>query len=310
MPRIDAHVHYAGEHSDALALLEELDLKLINISVAHGRRGPWREWSDRFRALADRNPDRFAWCASFDLPGFEDPDYVDRMIEGLERDFAAGAVACKVWKHIGMELKDPGGQAFMVDDPLIEPIFAHLEKTGRTLLMHMADPIRFWQTPGGPAAGKHMPSHRDIIAARDRVIARHPKLRVVGAHVGSLSHDLGEVARRFDRYPNFAVDTSARLSFLARQDSETVRAFFIKYSDRILWGTDIVKAFPIDQPAPEREPILRRVREIYRHAFLYYESDAVVPIHEKDFRVPGLGLPEDVLEKFYATNARTWYPGL
>ena len=319
MKRIDAHLHFVAEHPEALAVLDELDLKIHNITVA-GSRESWRTTKQRYHALASARPDRFAWCTAFDVPGFNDPDYVDRAIEGLKQDFADGAVSCKIAKGIGMRVKDPSGRYFMVDDPLWTPILEWLTREQRPVVIHVADPIGLWQRPNDPdQAGNRkdstydiseMPSHAEIIAARDRVLARHPKLRVIGAHIGSQSHDLPAVAERLDRFDNFAVDTSARLSFIARQDSAMVREFFLRYADRILWGTDIVKTVGDDMPDDERVPLLDRVREIYRHAFLYYESADVVPIHERDFSTRGLGLPPDVLEKFYVANAERWIPGL
>ena len=319
MTRIDAHLHYAGQHPEAIALLEDLDLKAHNICIA-GYRDSWRQEQQRYRALAQAHPRRYAWCTAFDVPGFDDPHYVDRVIENLAQDFADGAVACKVAKGIGMRLKDPSGRYFMVDDPLWTPIFEWLAREARPVVMHVADPISVWQRPKDPQAATEgmththaapdMPSHAAIIAARDRVLARHPALRVIGAHIGSQSHDLPAVAERLDRFDNYAVDTSARLSYIARQDSAKVRQFFLRYADRILWGSDIVKTVPADMPDAERTPLLERLREIYRHAFLYYESAGEVPVHERDFRTQGLALPRDVLERFYAGNAKRWIPGL
>ena len=63
------------------------------------------------------------------------------------------------------------------------------------------------------------------------MLANNPKLRVVGCHLGSMEADVGEIAQRFDRYPNFAVDTAARVVSLMMQPPEKVRTFLIKYQD-------------------------------------------------------------------------------
>lgn len=306
--RIDAHVHFIGEHPEAIALLEELDLKAHNVCVAANHRGSWRQRQQQFRDLAKTAPLRYAWTTTFDPPGFDDPSYVERVIEGLSRDFADGALACKIWKNIGLEVRRPTGEPFMVDDPLWTPILEWLENQGRTLIMHLADPIKLWQQPGGLPAGT--PSQAEILAAGERVIARHGRLRIIGAHIGSQDHDLAAVAKRLDAYPNYAIDTAARLSYLAHHDSGEVRDLFLRCPDRILWGTDIVKTVGRDMPAAERKPLLDRLREIYRHAFLYYESCDEVPVHERGFSVRGLALPPGVLEQFYCTNAKRWIPGL
>jgi hypothetical protein len=99
---IDAHIHYGDDAPALLALLEQFDLKLLNICVAEDAHGHWRSQAETYRRLAQTYPQRFAWCTSFDLPRFDDPGYAEEVIAGLDADFAAGAIACKVWKNIGM----------------------------------------------------------------------------------------------------------------------------------------------------------------------------------------------------------------
>jgi hypothetical protein len=97
MQKIDAHIHYYGDHPDCLQLLERLDIKLLNICFVQHSQDPWRSQADLYQKLAAQAPRRFAWCTSFDLPRFDDPNYVDKVIAGLQQDFAAGAIACKIW---------------------------------------------------------------------------------------------------------------------------------------------------------------------------------------------------------------------
>ena len=82
------------------------------------------------------------------------------------------------------------------------------------------------------------PVKEAILTARDRVLARYPKLRVVGCHLGSDEDDLDRLAKRLDAYPNFAVDTAARVRYFARGDRDQVRQFLTRYQDRILYATD------------------------------------------------------------------------
>ncbi|HXF62214.1 MAG TPA: amidohydrolase family protein, partial [Caldilineaceae bacterium] len=223
---IDAHIHYADDAPEFLGLLDELDLKLLNICFVHDEATPWHPQADLYRSMTEQRPDRFAWCTSFDLPIPGDIGFAERAIRSLEADFAAGAVACKVWKNIGMGVRRADGSCLMVDDPLFDPVFDYLAAADRTLLMHIAEPLACWQPldPAGPHYNYYrdnpqwhmynrpdMPSHAELIAARDRVLEKHPNLRIVGAHLASLEYDVDEVAARLDRYPNFAVDMSARL---------------------------------------------------------------------------------------------------
>jgi predicted TIM-barrel fold metal-dependent hydrolase len=321
---IDAHIHFAAGHPDCGRLLERLDVLAVNVCVPRDSVGGWRDQATAYRALAASAPRRFAWCTAFDLPRFDDPHYADRVVEGLAADIAAGAVACKIWKNIGMEVRRPDGAFFMVDDPLLDPILDYLQDQGLTLLTHIGEPLACWLPldPASPHYGYynahpqwHMlgrvdfPSHADLIAARDRMVSRHPGLRVVGAHLGSLEYDVAEVAARLDRYPNFAVDTSARVRDLAVQNPAPVRSFLERYPDRVLFGTDMVMTGDFGAMEPgERVAALARMEERYAAERRYFEATGRVRLIDRD--VEALGLREQVLRRLYEDNARLWYPRL
>lgn len=325
MRRIDAHIHFCGDTDAAVRGLKELDLKLLNICVA-GRPGRgWREKAGHYRMLADKHPGTYAWCTSFDLPDFQEPGYAKRVIEELDADFThGGAVAVKGWKNIGMEVRKPDGSFLQIDDEIFTPVFEWLERNGRSVLLHMAEPLACWRPleDNKPHCGYyrahpewHMynkpeyPSHETIMAARDRLLARHPKLRIVGAHLGSLEYDVDEIAKRFDAYPNFAVDTSARLWDLVLQPTEKVRAFLRKYADRVLHGTDLVRNDLFSTvDAKKAESNLNELREETAAAERYYAGTDVFTY--RGSQVQGLGLPGDIVEKLFKTNARAWYPEL
>lgn len=311
MRLIDAHVHYSATTPATRELPVKLDVKCLNVCVAV--KG-WREKRQTlYRELARTYPERYAWCTTFDLPDFT-ADYAQRVIEGLERDFADGAIGCKIWKNVGMELKDSAGRYVQCDDPLFDPIYAHLAERGRTLLAHIAEPLACWRPldPESPHYGYYrdypewhmagrtdVPTHEQLMAARDRVLEKHPKLRVVGAHLGSLEYSLEEIAARLDRYPNFAVDSSARLGDIAMKPREKLLEFFDRYQDRLLWGTDVILASDANLPW---------TRECYAMEQAFFETDERVRVGAKEYQ--GLALPERILKKFYITNAQRWYPGL
>ena len=326
MQRIDAHLHLLGDDGATLALLDRLDLGLINVCVA--LEADWRDRGgcsvQKYRALAETRPDRYAWVTSFDVPRASDRDYGEKVIAGIDEDLALGAVGVKVWKNIGMEARKEDGGFILVDDPLFEPIFRHLETVGTTLLMHIADPIACWRplceenphveyyraNPQWHLHGRpEYPSHEQLIAARDRVVARHPRLRVVGAHLGSLEHDLPAVARRLEAYPNFAVDLSSRIVDLLRYDSDVVRRFLIRYADRVLFGTDVGgPRFLSEFTAEERTRQLNSWERNWRDGFSYFETSG--PVNMAGTTAPGLGLPAAVVERLFLHNALHWYPAL
>jgi len=324
VPVIDAHAHMAADEAPALSLLAELDVRALNISLGLDDSGRWRAASDfgadRFRELARVHRDRFAWCTSFDLPGLSDPTYAERVIAGLERDLAAGAVACKVWKNVGMELRDRNGDFVLLDHPVFEPVFRYLEQRCVPLIVHVGEPRACWlpldeRSPHYDYYREHpewhmhgrseAPSWEALLAARDRVLARHPKLRVVGAHLGSVEHDLVDLGRRLDRFPNLAVDTAGRLLDLAVQDPGKVRAFFKRYSDRILFGTDICLPRALSEmDADEKKRSLEQIAASYALAFAYYASRERLVAGRHTFH--GIALAEAEKRRFFSSNAMTW----
>ena len=324
MDRIDAHIHLAGDDDATRAMLEEIGIFALNICVATG---DWRETvHPRFRSLAASHPDRYAWCTSFDLP---DPDgegrsYAERVIAALKDDLRDGAVAVKAWKNIGMELRRADGSWVMIDDPLFDPIYEFLARESVPMVMHIGEPLACWQPldersphytyyrdhPQWHLHGRaDVPSHAELVAARDRVLAKHPELRVVGAHLGSLEYDVAEVAARLDRYPNFAVDISARLGDLMRQRASDVADFLTRYADRVIFGTDLVFRQPLsslDEAA--RDQTHATIRSTYDAYFRYLESHGRVEFARQSS--PGLGLADDVVTRITSTTARTWFPAL
>jgi hypothetical protein len=323
---IDAHIHCPDSSTELMSLLEEFDLQLLNICFAADYDDDWRSQRDTYSSLQHQFPDRYAWITTVDLPpvqepGFDGEQYASDAIASLQQDFKRGAVGCKLWKNIGMSVRRADGSFLMIDDPLFTPLFEYLAAGNHTLLMHMAEPLACWQPldERSPHYGYyrdnpewHMfnrpdyPSHTKLIAARDRVVEQHPNLRIVGAHLASLEYDVDEVAARLDRYPNFAVDISARLGDLALQDSDKVAGFFEAYQDQILFGTDVVLRGNLSDA--QREDAVKKLRQTYEVHFAYLETEE--PLIIRGLETTGLGLPDLVLEKIYRANALQWYPVL
>ena len=253
---IDAHAHVFVNDPAFVAFLKRLNLHILNICVVvqHGRGYDEAAPPNRTaREILHSTEGRAAWCSTFDPQDFEKPGFAEHSIQILNETFAEGAVAVKIWKAIGMDLKKRDGSYLMADDPVFSPIYADIAAHNRTLIAHLAEPTSCWQppnpdspdygyynnTPSGTCSATRTTRRRQtILAARDRLLAKNPNLRVVGCHLGSMELDVDEIARHFDRYPNFAVDTAARVPYLMMQSPEKVRAFLTKYQDRVLYGTD------------------------------------------------------------------------
>jgi predicted TIM-barrel fold metal-dependent hydrolase len=318
---IDAHAHLYRSDAAFGALFERLRLRALNILLIDSR-DPYAkaiepQWSDALAARTATNG-RAAVATTIDPYGYEKPGFARAVTARLDADFAAGAVAVKFYKVIGMHLRAKDGEWVLPDHAAFAPVLEHIASRGKTVVAHFAEPDSCWLPldPASPDYGyykahpeEHAYRHPEwprkdaILAARDRLLSAHPALKVVGAHLGSMEVDVDQIAARFDRHPNFAVDTAARIVYLMRQPTEKVRAFLLKYQDRVLYATDLV-TMPTDDPAAA----VRTWEETYARDWKYFASDEVVTYEGGTTR--GLGLPEPVLRKVFHENAARWFPGL
>ena len=319
--RIDVHVHILQYPPEYRRLLDEIHLRALNISVVD-RYAPGPQTVEAqnrlIRQTLRTSGGRLGWCSTFDPRGWQKPSFASETIALLGETFRQGAIAVKIWKDVGMDIRSADGTYLMADDPALRPVYQFLARENKTLCAHLAEPDVAWQPldPTGPHYGYykanprwHMFQHPEsppktaILAARDRVLEQNPGLRVVGCHLGSMEADVGAIALRLDRYPNFAVDTAGRISDLMWQPREKVRAFLIRYQDRVLYGTD--KGLTLEADVKQ---IVARMREVYARDWKYFATAEEIDLEGR--RVQGLALPPEVLRKLFRENALRWVPGL
>lgn len=325
MPKIDAHAHVYVDMPEFNAMLARCNVRVINI--CDGGNDPAllkakRAW---VQALHENHPTRYFFCPTFDLTRRNESGYVEDVIQYLDDAFAQGAVMVKIYKEVGLELKTPDGAWLMPDDPVFDPIYEHMAKSGKPMLAHFAEPLAAWLPLDQESVHynyyarhpewhfytqKDIPSHETVIAARSRVLKRHPDLVMIGAHLGSLEHDVKVLGAYLDQYPNFHVDIAARSADLSRQPAKDVRDFFLKYQDRILYGSDIGVDLPESgtRSPEETAKIAGNAEGHYRRDWTYFSGAGTVEVKGKS--VECLALPREVLEKFYYKNAERLIPGL
>ncbi len=321
MRPIDVHVHVFKTDPAFQALLEQLHVKLLNILVVDDTLSYRKQLEPQVvdaLALIGSSHGHIALCTTFDPFRFNHPAFVTETIKQLDQNFAQGAVSVKIWKNVGMELKTRSGNFVMPDDPKLEPIYKDIAKHGKTLMAHLAEPDVAWgpPDPSDPSWSYYQenpqwlmyqrpgyPSKQEILQARDHVLAENPKLRVVGVHLGSMEKDLDDIVRHLERYPNFAVDTAARMDYLMLAPLEKVRSFLIKYQDRVLYGTDL----DLVATANVQES-LKEWQLTYARDWKFLATDKGFDYHGK--KVTGLKLPQPVLRKIFRENALRWIPGL
>ena len=217
-----------------------------------------------------------------------------------------GAEGLKIWKGLGLHVRDHNHRLVDVDDPRLAPVWETAGELGLPVLIHVADPVAFFDTidetnerweelgdhPDWAFTSPPFPPFLHIVEGLANLVARHPQTIFIGAHVGCYAENLDWVGALLDRCPNFHVDISARIGELGRQPY-TARRFFLQYADRILFGSDM-------GPSPEAYRIIYRFLETEDENFNYYP--APIPMQGRWY-VHALRLPDDVLEKVYFKNA-------
>jgi predicted TIM-barrel fold metal-dependent hydrolase len=327
MPVVDVHAHfrYRLKHSpealeDYVALMDRHDIAVC-VSL-DGKLGD--ELEDHKKYLWTKHKDRFVIFANIDWIGDGDPedpktfachrpDFARIMALQLVEAKKQGVSGVKIFKQFGLGYKNSDGSLIQIDDPRWNPIWKACGELGLPILIHTADPVAFFQPidktnerweelsrhPDWSFYGEDFPSHDELLAARNRVIARHPETIFIAAHMANNPEDLATVSKWLEKFPNMVVEFASRIGELGRQPY-TARKFLIKHQDRVLFGTD--------GPWPET-----RIKLYWRFLETY---DEYIPYSEKPFppqgfwQIYGIGLPEEVLTKLYQANAARIVPGV
>ena len=258
---------------------------------------------------------------SFTEPCYEkflEPDYSRIQADAIERAHRAGAKGLKILKTLGLYLRGniTSGKLVRIDDPRFDPMWDACGQLNMPVAIHVSDPLAFFTPtdrfneryeelhnhPDWSFYDRDFPSNADLLDARNRVFARHPRTQFLVLHVGNFAENLDNVSENLDRFPNMTVDIAARIGELGRQPRRSHR-FFDRYQDRILFGTD---ATPHGDETPQ-QVFNDKLYEIY-YRFLESEDEyfdyapAKVPPQGR-WRIYGVGLPTSVLEKIYNGNA-------
>jgi predicted TIM-barrel fold metal-dependent hydrolase len=310
-PFVDVHNHQesprlsAAQVDELVTAMDRLHMAvMVNLSGGSGevfRQG----WAN----LGGRYPKRFLQFANVDFDRISEPGFGARAAQQLAADVSHGAAGLKVFKNLGMFVKDAGGRRVPTDDPRIDPVWEKCAELGIPVLIHTGEPVAFWQPfdrfnerwlelkqfPGRRRDAAEFASFEQTIGELHNVIRRHPRTTFINAHLGWLGNDLGRLGRLLDEMPNMVTEIGAVLHELGRQP-RAARDFLSRYQDRVLFGKDIwapdeyFAYFRTLETADEYFPYYRR-----RHAF---------------WRLYGLELPDEVLRKIYYKNALRIVPGI
>jgi predicted TIM-barrel fold metal-dependent hydrolase len=331
-PVIDIHTHLSfaaksangvgiGEAMKYLApvegLLPLMDRKNIRVMV-NLTGGVGKGLEETIRKYQQPYPERFI---TFTEPWWErgnQPEYSKFQADEIVRAQQAGARGLKILKTLGLYLREgiSKGPLVKIDDPRFDAMWETCGSLGMPVAIHVSDPEAFFlpidrfnerfeelnNHPDWSFHGSDFPSNAELLEARNRVLARHPKTQFIVLHVGNDAENLPYVGECMDRFSNMHVELGARIGELGRQPRMS-RKFFEKYQDRILFGTDAV---PHGTDTPQ-QIFNDELYEIY-YRFLETEDEhfdyAPAPVPPQGrWRIYGLGLPDGILKKVYYENA-------
>ncbi|MEZ5355605.1 MAG: amidohydrolase family protein [Bryobacteraceae bacterium] len=309
-PFVDVHGHPRGmiAPNKIDQLLKEMDdLNMAVMVNLDGRSG------DRLKqtvaALKAKSPKRFVVFANLDFANIDDPEWSRRAVQALEQDVRHGAAGLKIYKNLGMDVKDSHGKRIQVDDSRFDPVWSACGRLKIPVLIHTADPAPFWlphdkdnerwlelkEMPGRKRTLDKYPPWEKIIGEQHAVFRKHKGTNFINAHLGWYGNNLAELGKLMEEMPNMYTEIGAVLAELGRQP-RTARRFFIRFQNRILFGKDSYNPveyhtyFRVLETADEYFDYYRR-----RHAF---------------WQMYGLDLPDIVLKKVYFGNAARLIPAI
>lgn len=272
------------------------------------------------RSFDQAAPGRFLTLTEPSYEYFPEPNYAQLQGDAIEHAKRVGARGLKLLKTLGLYLREriDTGPLVAVDDRRFDPMWEACAAHDLPVFLHVSDPEAFFlpadadneryeelsNHPDWSFYGPEFPANAELLAARDRLIARHPKTTFALLHVGNNAENLGAVAACLDRFPNTVIDISARVGELGRQPRHAQR-FFDRYQDRILFGTDAV-------PSPYGDDVPQQLfgDELYEIYYRFLETEdeyfdyAPAPSPPQGrWSIYGLGLSDEILRKVYHDNA-------
>ncbi|GAB4006972.1 hypothetical protein GCM10028808_09920 [Spirosoma migulaei] len=316
-PFIDVHNHqYQMDNEDLSKLIAQMDNLNMGLMINLSGRGFSNSETESTKfftsALANvqkTNPKRIALFTNLNFGDVNDKGWTAQAVKTLEEDVKKGARGLKIYKNLGLNVKDDKGNRVRVDDPRLDPVWAKCGELGVPVLIHTADPKSFWDPMDRynerwlelklHAGRKRSPNDpvpwEQLIAEQHNVFRKHPKTVFIAAHMGWYPNDLNKLDSLMKVFPNMNVEIGAVIAELGRQPRAS-RKFFEKYQDRILFGKD--------SWVPSEYATYFRVLETDDEYFPYHKK------YHAFWRMYGMGLPDEVLKKVYYKNALRIIPGL
>lgn len=253
-----------------------------------GKKEDLNDWSslEILKAAKQQGPKIIPFCTLY--PG--DPD----KLEKLKSYVAQGVQGLKLYSGHSNFYDRP------LDDPGMMEVYAYCEEIGLPICWHV-----------------RLPYYKKEFR---RVMQAHPKLKVILPHFGVAFYQpspagFRELRSLLDTYPNLYVDNSFGTRSILVHGLELVsrhrdffREFYLTYSGRILFGTDMVVTGNKEKTEEWIEAVIRACRDVLeKDRYHFYMAAKGSPYAYKAANnlygeLRGLALPEDALRKIYETN--------
>ena len=320
VPKFDAHVH-ANSTSDAFVTLAQQDnMELLSINVDYPDFPHIDQQADIAKRLSKQHPHDFNFATTFSMQGstVDTQQWQHDVIKRIDDAVSEGAVAVKVWKNIGMDFRDQNRNLVMIDSPILDPIFNHVDALDIPLIGHQGEPKNCWLPISDMTVNNdkqyfaahpqyhmylqpEMPSYKRQMQTRNNMLNKHPNMQFMGAHLASLEWSVDKIAEFLDTYPHAVVDMAARMGqvqYQSQRDREKVRQFFMRYADRILYATDLTHA-----PGSDDSVFQQQAHKKWLEDWRYLNTEDALTVPEVDGDITGLALPKAVIDKIYFANA-------
>lgn len=322
-PAVDAHSHLGRWLSDWVGrdgewLVSDVSgfldaMAQYNIHSYVNLDGRWgEELRENLERFDHQHPGRIATFCHIDWSLLQRPDAARALVANLAESVAAGAAGVKVWKDLGLHVRDAQDRLVLPDDERLAPVWAAAGELGIPVWWHVADPVSFFdpidgkneylemlsERPDWSFSGPQFPSFDRLMESLETVVSSHPGTTFVAVHAGCYAENLGWVKRMLDAYPNLNIDIAARLAQLGRQP-RAMRELCLAHPNRVLFGTDEIP--PTGESYPTHFRFLETADEQFPHA-----DD----LEMGRWAISGLDLPDDVLRKIYGENATRLVPRL
>ena len=308
-PFIDIHNHQSNMGSQNLSELVKI-MDTLNLAVMNNLSGSYgnklKEAVDNIKAKA---PKRFTVFANINFDGIGESNWTANAVKELEQDVKNGAAGLKIFKNLGLSVKDISGKRLTVDDERLSAIWEKCAELKIPVLIHTADPAPFWQPmdennerwlelkthPGRRRSDTNPAPWQTLINEQHHLFKLHPKTTFIAAHFGWYANDLAKLDSLLTALPNVVTEFGAVIAELGRQPG-AAKAFFNKYQDCIMFGKD--------SWVPSEYETYFRVLETEDEYFPYHKK------YHAFWRMYGMGLPDAILKKVYYKNALRIIPNI